>query len=109
LDNTRTAWPDRCSLVGARQLHFPKLNVTVWFDGSEMVGLEHWGYRRSQWCMRKPPADHPPMPEEVVRLRQQEADQALERFRAEKAAERAAMAAEQATEKRQRARSASSV
>jgi len=22
----------------ARVLHFPKLNVTVWFDGSELVG-----------------------------------------------------------------------
>lgn len=60
----------------ARQLHFPKLNVTVWFDGSEMVGLEHWGYRREQWCMKKLPADHPPMPAELVQRRQQEAVEA---------------------------------
>lgn len=43
-------------------LHFPKLNVSVWFDGSEKVGLEHWGYRDPKWCMRIPPADWQPMP-----------------------------------------------
>ncbi|SJM33116.1 hypothetical protein BQ8482_340012 [Mesorhizobium delmotii] len=46
----------------AKELHFAKLNVTVWFDGSELVGIEHWGYRPAQWCMRKAPADWEPMP-----------------------------------------------
>jgi hypothetical protein len=46
----------------AKVLHFPKLNVSVWFDGSQMVGLEHWGYREPKWCMRLPPADWQPMP-----------------------------------------------
>lgn len=46
----------------AKVLHFPKLNVSVWFDGSDMVGLEHWGYRDVKWCMRLPPADWQPMP-----------------------------------------------
>ncbi|RWL87731.1 MAG: hypothetical protein EOR67_16160 [Mesorhizobium sp.] len=93
----------------ARELHFAKLNVSVLFSGSELVAIEHWGFRPAQWCMKKPPADHPPMPEAIVRLRQQAAEEALERFRAEKAAERAAMAAQQATEKRQRARGAAAV
>ncbi|RJT28119.1 hypothetical protein D3227_35070 [Mesorhizobium waimense] len=46
----------------ARVLHFPKLNVSVWFDGSQMVGLEHWGFREPKWCMRIPPSDWKPMP-----------------------------------------------
>ncbi|WP_192252601.1 hypothetical protein [Mesorhizobium caraganae] len=46
----------------AKVLHFPKLNVSVWFDGWQMVGLEHWGYREPKWCMRLPPADWQPMP-----------------------------------------------
>lgn len=46
----------------AKELHFPKLNVTCWFDGSDLVGIEHWGYRRPQCCMRKPPPDWQPMP-----------------------------------------------
>ncbi len=25
----------------ARALHFPKLNVSCWFDGSDLVGIEH--------------------------------------------------------------------
>jgi len=41
----------------ARCLHFPKLNVSCWFDGSDLVAIEHWGYRRPQWCMKKKPAD----------------------------------------------------
>lgn len=46
----------------SKMLHFPKLNVTCWFDGSELVGIEHWGYREQQWTMRKQPADWQPMP-----------------------------------------------
>ena len=79
----------------ARELHFPKLNVSVLFSGSDLVAIEPWGFRPAQWTMKKPPADHPPMPEEIARLRQREAEQALERFRAEKAAERAAKEAHQ--------------
>jgi hypothetical protein len=37
-DIERTWWQ-------AKALHFPKLNVSCWFDGSEMVGLEHLGFR----------------------------------------------------------------
>lgn len=50
----------------AKELHFPKLNVTVWFDGSELVGIEHWGCRPKQWTMRKPPADWQPMPADYM-------------------------------------------
>ncbi|WP_172370963.1 hypothetical protein [Mesorhizobium sp. NZP2234] len=46
----------------AKVLHFAKLNVTVWFDGSQMVGLEHWGFRDPKWTMRLPPDDWLPMP-----------------------------------------------
>ncbi|MEO3385118.1 hypothetical protein [Mesorhizobium sp. CAU 1741] len=46
----------------AKELHFPKLNVTVWFDGSDLVGIEHWGYREHKWTMKKPPANWEPMP-----------------------------------------------
>ncbi|WP_095087613.1 hypothetical protein [Mesorhizobium sophorae] len=55
-DIERTWWQ-------AKALHFPKLNVSVWFDGSEMVELEHWGFREPKWCMRLPPADWQPMPQ----------------------------------------------
>ncbi|RWB14335.1 MAG: hypothetical protein EOQ40_30330 [Mesorhizobium sp.] len=34
VDIDRVWWAARC-------LHFPKLNVSVWFDGSDMVGLAH--------------------------------------------------------------------
>lgn len=47
----------------AKVLHWPKLNVSTWFDGSELCGIEHWGYREHKWCMRKPPADWQPMPD----------------------------------------------
>jgi hypothetical protein len=46
----------------ARVLHFAKLNVSTWFDGSEIVGIEHWGYREPKWTMRITPADWEPMP-----------------------------------------------
>ncbi len=75
----------------ARVLHFPKLNVSCWFDGSDLVGIEHWGYRRPQWTMKKPPADHPPLPE-VYRIERervkQEAINAWRRKAEARAAER---------------------
>lgn len=46
----------------AKVLHWPKLNVSTWFDGSDLVGIEHWGYREPKWCMRKPPTTWQPMP-----------------------------------------------
>ncbi|WP_027167309.1 hypothetical protein [Mesorhizobium sp. WSM3224] len=49
-------------MVAGKVLHFPKLNVSVWFDGSEMVGIEHWGFREPKWCMRIAPADWQSMP-----------------------------------------------
>jgi hypothetical protein len=50
----------------ARVLHFPKLNVSCWFDGSDLVGIEHWGFRRPQWCMKNKPADWQPRPRDPV-------------------------------------------
>lgn len=47
----------------SKELHFPKLNVTVWFDGSDLVGIEHWGYRQEKWTIKEPSADWKPMPE----------------------------------------------
>jgi hypothetical protein len=46
----------------ARVLHFPKLNCSAWFDGSEHVGIELWGYHGGKWTMKKPPSDWQPMP-----------------------------------------------
>lgn len=46
----------------SKMLHFAKLNVTCWFDGSQLVGIEHWGFRDQQWTMRKPGPDWQPMP-----------------------------------------------
>jgi hypothetical protein len=46
----------------ARVLHFPKLNVTVWFDGSELVRIKYWDIACPSGCMRLPPADWRPMP-----------------------------------------------
>ncbi|AZO25000.1 hypothetical protein EJ070_32950 [Mesorhizobium sp. M1E.F.Ca.ET.045.02.1.1] len=59
-DIDKVWWAARCP-------HFPKLNVSVWFDGSDMVGLAHWGYRREKWCMRLTPKDWQPLPD-VYRL-----------------------------------------
>lgn len=56
----------------ARVLRFPKLNVSCWFDGSELVAIEHWGYRRPQWCMKHRPADWQPLPD-VYRLERERA------------------------------------
>lgn len=60
-------------------MHFAKLNVSCWFDGSDLVGIEHWGYRRPQWCMKQKPADWQPLPEVYRREREKQA--AIERFR----------------------------
>lgn len=46
----------------AKELHFANLNVTVWFDGSDLVAIEHWGFRDPKWCMKNPPAGWQPMP-----------------------------------------------
>lgn len=46
----------------ARVLHFPKLNVSCWFDGSDLVGIEHWGGHDQRWCMKMEPADWQPRP-----------------------------------------------
>ena len=64
-------------------LNFPKLNVSCWFDGSELVGIQHWGFRTEQWCMRLKPKDWQPLPE-CYRLERERAQQeALERWRTE--------------------------
>lgn len=83
----------------ARVLHFPKLNVSCWFDGRELVAIEHWGYRRAQWTMKKPPADHPPLPAVYKRERERAKQEALDRVRA--AAEARMLALIQASGKRQ--------
>jgi hypothetical protein len=67
----------------ARVLHFPKLNVSCWFDGSDLVGIEHWGFRRAQWTMKAKPADWEPLPE-VYRLeRERERQEILDRHLAQ--------------------------
>ena len=67
----------------ARVLHFAKLNVSCWFDGSELVAIEHWGYRGEKWPMKLKPAGWVPLPE-VYRLARERAQQeALERWRTE--------------------------
>ncbi|MFD1986037.1 hypothetical protein ACFSOZ_26685 [Mesorhizobium newzealandense] len=70
-DIDRTGWQ-------AKVPHFPKLNVSVRFDWSDIVGIEHWGYREPKWCMRFPPADWQPMPAGY----RQEAEQAWLRWHA---------------------------
>ncbi|MGX9148396.1 hypothetical protein, partial [Mesorhizobium sp. 128a] len=65
----------------ARCLHFAKLNVSCWFDGSDLVAIEHWGFRRPQWCMKLKPKDWQPLPE-VYRLeRERERQEAMARYR----------------------------
>ena len=67
----------------ARMLNFPKLNVSCWFDGSDLVGIQHWGYRPEKWCMKLKPKDWTPLPE-VYRLERERAQQeAFERWRVE--------------------------
>ncbi|TIV39599.1 MAG: hypothetical protein E5V99_04405 [Mesorhizobium sp.] len=64
-----------------------------------MVGLDHWGYRGEKWCMRKPPADHPPLPEVYRRERERAQQEALDRVRI--AAQARILAQIQASGKRQ--------
>src|SRR5882672_2502286 len=92
----------------ARTLHFPLLNVTCAFDGSTLVGIQHWGYRREKWCMKLKPADWQPLPEVYRKAREQEQEAAMERFRADRHA-RAMARLIQATEKRREARGASAL
>jgi hypothetical protein len=70
----------------ARVLHFPKLNVSCWFDGSDLVGIEHWSFRRAQWCMKNKPADWQPLPEvyrlERERVRQEATDRYIAKSKA---------------------------
>ncbi|MER8808119.1 hypothetical protein [Mesorhizobium australicum] len=73
----------------ARELHFAKLNVSCWFDGSDLVAIEHWGYRRPKWCMKHKPKDWQPLPEVYRKAREEEQAAALERFRAAQALNRA--------------------
>ena len=65
----------------ARVLHFPKLNVSTWFDGSEIVGIWHWGYRGEKWTMKLKPADWQPLPEVYRRAREAEKQRELDLFR----------------------------
>ncbi|RWL42115.1 hypothetical protein, partial [Mesorhizobium sp.] len=61
---------------------------------------EHWGYRGYKWCMRKPPADHPPLPEVYKRERERAQQEVLDRIRI--AAEARMLGQIQATGRRQR-------
>ncbi|RUW92058.1 hypothetical protein [Mesorhizobium sp. M7A.F.Ca.US.010.02.1.1] len=73
----------------ARVLHFAKLNVSCWFDGSDLVAIEHWGFRRPKWTMKNKPRDWQPLPEVYRIAREEEQAAALERFRASQAVNRA--------------------
>ena len=46
----------------AKALHFPKENVSHWYDGSDLVGIEKWGFHGERWTMKQPPKDWTPMP-----------------------------------------------
>jgi hypothetical protein len=50
----------------ARPLHFPKDNATVYFDGSDLVGIQLWGVHGQTWCMKKPPAGWKPRPYDPI-------------------------------------------
>lgn len=65
----------------ARVLHFAKLNVSCWFEGSEIVGIWHWGYRREKWTMKLKPADWQPLPEVYRLAREAEKQAAVDLFR----------------------------
>lgn len=73
----------------ARVLHFAKLNVSCWFDGSDLVAIDHWGCRRPKWTMKNKPKDWQPLPEVYHLAREEEQAAALERFRAKQAEQRA--------------------
>jgi hypothetical protein len=83
----------------ARALHFPKLNVSCWFDGSELVGIAHWGYRGEKWTMKMKPSDWQPLPEKYRLDREREQQKALDRVRI--AAQQRMLARIQATGRRQ--------
>lgn len=48
---------------------------SCWFDGSDLVGIEHWGFRRPKWIMKNKPKDWQPLPE-VYRLAREAKKQA---------------------------------
>ena len=62
----------------ARGLHFPKLNVSTYF---EVVGIWHWGYRQEKWAMKFKPADWQPLPEVYRRAREAEKQAELDLYR----------------------------
>ncbi|QKC83615.1 hypothetical protein EB232_20250 [Mesorhizobium sp. NZP2077] len=64
----------------ARVLHFAKLNVSCWFDGSDLVAIEHWGFRGEKWCMRQKPADWQPLPEAYRKAREAQKKAELDLF-----------------------------
>ncbi|ESW91710.1 hypothetical protein X773_01135 [Mesorhizobium sp. LSJC285A00] len=66
----------------ARVLHFAKLNVSCWFDGSDLVAIEHWGCRRPKWCMKNKPKDWQPLPEIYRKAREEEKQAQVDLFRA---------------------------
>ncbi|QKC83955.1 hypothetical protein [Mesorhizobium sp. NZP2077] len=66
----------------ARELHFAKLNVTCWFDGSDLVGIEHWGFRHAKWTMKVKPADWQPLPEVYRLAREAKVQAEVDLFRA---------------------------
>ena len=55
----------------ARPLHFPKDNVSHWYDGSELVGIELWGCHGAWWTMKPQPADWTPRPDGWVEAAEQ--------------------------------------
>ena len=67
-------------------MHFPNLNVSTWFDWSEVVGIWHWGFRQDKWFMKLRPADWQPLPEVYRKAREAEKQREpdLDRQRVEK-------------------------
>ncbi|WP_164755128.1 hypothetical protein, partial [Mesorhizobium sp. M7A.F.Ca.CA.001.12.2.1] len=66
----------------ARVLHFPKLNSSAWFDGSELDGIAHWGFRSEKWTMKAKPADRQPLPEVYGLAREAQKQAEVDLFRA---------------------------
>ncbi|ARP65676.1 hypothetical protein A9K65_021745 [Mesorhizobium sp. WSM1497] len=66
----------------ARVLHFPKLNSSAWFDGSELDGIAHWGFRSEKWTMKAKPADRQPLPEVYGLAREAQKPAEVDLFRA---------------------------
>lgn len=93
--------------MGGQASDFLKLNSSAWFDGSELVAIEHWSFRGEKWCMKNKPADWQPLPD-VYRLeREREAQEFLDRRRV--SSRQRMLAQIQATGKRQSAPDASAV